>query len=84
MGTSLSAEDVGAVDKKMEAGIPVRDRVDWNSLEAAQYRRQLATDRSPLGWLRRRKTYAEMALRGRCASLLGYVMAVPIAIDKTM
>jgi len=25
-----------------------------------------------------------MALRGRCASLLGYVMAVPIAIDKTM
>ena len=63
---------------------PRKRACDWNSLEAAQYRRQLATDRSALGWLRRRKTYAEMVLRGRCASLLGYVMAAPIAIDKTM
>ena len=63
---------------------PRKQACDWNSLEAAQYRRQLATDRSPLGWLRRRKTYAEMTLRGRCARLLGYVMAVPIALDKTM
>jgi hypothetical protein len=63
---------------------PRKQACDWNSLEAAQYRRQLATDRSPFGWLRRRKTYAEMALRGRCAGLLGYVMAAPIALDKTM
>jgi 2-polyprenyl-6-methoxyphenol hydroxylase-like FAD-dependent oxidoreductase len=52
-------------------------------LEAALYRRQLATDRSALGWLRRRKTYADVALRGRCARLLGHEVAAPLALEKT-
>jgi len=56
---------------------------DWSSLEAALYQRRLATDRSPLGWLHRRKTFADMALRGLCARLLGYEMTPPIALDRT-
>ena len=63
---------------------PRKQACDWNSLEAAQYRRRLATDRSPFGWLRRRKTYAEIALRGHCARLLGYEIAAPIALGRTM
>ncbi len=56
---------------------------DWNSLEAALYRRQLATDRSALGWLRRRKTYADIALRGRCAHLLGYGVGAPTKLAES-
>ena len=63
---------------------PRKQACDWNSLEAALYRRELATDRSALGWLRRRKTYADIALRGRCARLLGYEVAAPMALEKTM
>jgi len=54
------------------------------SLRAAQYQRRLATDRSPLGWLHRRKTYADMALRGLCARRLGYEMTPPIVLNRTM
>jgi 2-polyprenyl-6-methoxyphenol hydroxylase-like FAD-dependent oxidoreductase len=63
---------------------PRKMACDWNSLEAALYRRQLATDRSALGWIRRRKTYADIALRGRCARLLGYevVSMAPMALEK--
>jgi 2-polyprenyl-6-methoxyphenol hydroxylase-like FAD-dependent oxidoreductase len=62
---------------------PRKMACDWNSLEAALYRRQLATDRSALGWIRRRKTYADIALRGRCARLLGYEVAsmAPMALE---
>lgn len=57
---------------------------DWNSLEAAQNQRRLATDRTALGWLHRRKTYAEIALRGLGARLLGYEAPAPFALDRTM
>jgi hypothetical protein len=63
---------------------PRKRACDWNSLRAAQYRRRLATDRSPLGWLHRRKTYAEIALRGLGARLLGYEITAPVALDTTM
>ncbi len=58
---------------------PRKRACDRYSLRAAQYRRRLATSRSPLGWLHRRKTYADMALRGLCARLLGHEMT-PIAL----
>jgi 2-polyprenyl-6-methoxyphenol hydroxylase-like FAD-dependent oxidoreductase len=45
---------------------PRKQACDRYSLEAAQYRRRLATNRSPLWWLHRQKTYAEMVLRGLC------------------
>ena len=63
---------------------PRKRACDWYSLRAAQYQRRLATDRSPLGWLYRRKTYADMALRGLYARLLGHEMTPPIALDRTM
>jgi hypothetical protein len=63
---------------------PRKRACDWNSLRAARYRRRLATDRSPLGWLHRRTTYAEIALRGLGARLLGYEIAAPVALDRTM
>jgi len=62
---------------------PRKRACDWNSLRAAHYRRRLAADRSPLGWLQRRKAYADIALRGLCARLLGYEITLPIALDKT-
>jgi len=63
---------------------PRKRACDSNSLEAAQYRRRLVIDRSPLGWLHRRKTFADIALRGLCARLLGYEIAARITLDGTM
>ena len=63
---------------------PRKRACDSNSLSAALYRRRLVIDRSPLGWLHRRKTFADIALRGLCARLLGYEMPAPIALDGTM
>jgi hypothetical protein len=37
-----------------------------------------------LGWLHRRTTYAEIALRGLGARLLGYEIPAPVALDRTM
>jgi 2-polyprenyl-6-methoxyphenol hydroxylase-like FAD-dependent oxidoreductase len=62
---------------------PRKRACDRYSLRAAQYRRRLATNRSPLGWLHRRTTYAEIALRGLCARLLGHEGA-SVALGRTM
>ena len=62
---------------------PRKRACDWNSLRAAHYRRRLSTDRSPLGWLQRRKAYADIVLRGLCARLLGYEIEAPLAMNRT-
>ena len=82
--TWLRFNDLSASVIAQFYGDPRKRACDSNSLKAAQYRRRLATDRSPLGWLHRRKTFADIAVRGLCARLLGYEMPAPIALDGTM